>query len=96
MDTDYFEVEVNGQQIGVSESRTQEKKIYRIEVGDVKYRIESKVKIERKYWYAYVEGHPRFEDGMTFKSPWSVSFAWRWVREDIAKRIRKNQLNISE
>jgi hypothetical protein len=84
-ETDYFTVEINEEEIGVSESRTQYKKIYKLEVGDVKYRIESKVELEREYWYVYVDGHPQFEDGVVHKSS-SITFGWKWVRDDISKQ----------
>lgn len=87
-ETDYFTVNIAGREIGVSEGRTQYKKIYRLEVDDVNYKIENKRPLEKEYWCIYVKDHPTFRDGLVGKSAW-ISEEWKWVRDDIKKRIRE-------
>jgi len=90
-ETDYFTVNIEGREIGVSEGRTQYKKIYRIEVDGVKYKIQSAIE-KGQYWDVYLENHPVFKNGLGLKSS-NISSIWKWVREDITKVINDSQLN---
>jgi len=91
--TDCFKVEIDEEEIGVSESRTNGKKIYRLEVDEIKYTIESKFELDRKYWYVYVENHPNFRHSLVHKNSSGISFAWKWVRDDIKKRISEDKIS---
>lgn len=88
--TDHFIMEIEGREIVVRENTDEDNSVYKINIGGIKYRIENKIE-EKEYWYVYLENHPTFDNGLIREFP-SIDSTWKWVRDDVAKRIKENNI----